>query len=108
MDYFRVLFNLFHEVTMTGLNKLGINIFSLLFDRLIDLALTGMGILLYYQFNVQALASEDLSPIVVNSFGSEDLAVLVISGVPFIIGIFSLIRMPIRTAWNVPVLSKPD
>ncbi len=68
-----------------------INIFSLLFEILIDLALIGMGALLYIHFLVYSFGPVGLSPIVINLFGSKELAVLVISGVPFVVGVFSLL-----------------
>jgi hypothetical protein len=88
-------------------NKSRINIFSLLFDLIIDFALMGMGALLYYHFLVYPLGPVGLSPVVIDIFGSKELAVLVISGVPFFIGLFSLIRTLFRTAKKLTVSSKP-
>ena len=86
--------------------KTRINPFSLLLDLLIDLALIGMGTLLYYHFLVYPLAPVYLSPMVVNLFPSEELAVLVISGVPFIIGILNLLKTLSRTAKKITGSSK--
>lgn len=74
------------------LNKKRINLFSVLTDLLIDLALIGMGVLLYYHFEVRALGPFDLSPVVTNLFGSKHVAVLVISLAPFGIGVINLLR----------------
>ena len=92
---------------MTRSNKPRINIFSLLFGILIDLALMGMGVLLYYHFLVYPLAPVDLSPIAVNLFGSKSLAVLVISGVPFFVGLFGLLKTIFRTAKKLTDTSSP-
>lgn len=74
------------------MTKKWINLFSLLTDLLIDLALIGMGALLYYHFEVYPLGPFDLSPVVTNLFGSKHVAVLVISLLPFGIGIINLLR----------------
>ena len=79
---------------------------SLLFDLLIDFALIGMGVLLYYHFEVVPLGSFTLSPVIVNLFGSKALAVLVISLVPFGIGLISLIRTLYRTLTGLVLLTK--
>jgi hypothetical protein len=92
---------------MTRSNKPRINIFSLLFDLFIDLALMGMGVLLYYHFLVYPLGPVGLSPVVINIFGSKELAVMVISGLPFFIGLFSLIKTLSRTVKKLTVPSKP-
>ncbi|MDD2922371.1 MAG: hypothetical protein PHQ36_08795 [Anaerolineales bacterium] len=78
------------------MTKPRINPFSTLFDLLIDFALIGMGVLLYYHFSVHALAPVTLSPIVVDLFGSKTLAVWVISGVPVLAGVLSLLRTLFR------------
>ena len=78
-----------------------INIFSLLFGILIDLALIGMGVLLYYHFLVYPLGPVGLSPIVINLFGSKQLAVLVIAGLPVMVGVFSLIKTIFRTGRKI-------
>jgi hypothetical protein len=91
---------------MTRSNKPRINIFSLLFDLIIDFALMGMGALLYYHFLVYPLGPVGLSPVVINIFGSKELAVLVISGVPFFIGLFSLIKTLFRTVKKLTVSSR--
>jgi hypothetical protein len=70
--------------------------FSLLSGIVIDLALMGMGAILYYHFLVQPLGPVGLSPIVVNLFGSLTTAVMVIAGVPFLVGLWSLLRTLLR------------
>jgi hypothetical protein len=87
-------------------NKPRINIFSLFFDLFIDFALMGMGALLYYHFLVYPLGPVGLSPVVINIFGSKELAVLVISGVPFFIGLFSLVKTLSRAAKKLTASSK--
>ena len=81
---------------------------SVLLEIAIDLVLICMGALLYYHFLVYPLAPVDLSPIVVYLFGSKQLAVLAISGVPFIVGVFSLLRTPIRIMKKKAVPSQPN
>lgn len=73
------------------MNKHRINPFSFMFGLIIDLALIGMGVLIYYHFEIYSLGPVGLSPLVVNLFGSRHLAVLVISGIPIIVGVFSLL-----------------
>jgi hypothetical protein len=69
------------------------SLFSFLIELVIDLALMGMGALLYYHFQVYPLGPVDLSPVVVKLFGgSKLLAVLTISLVPFGIGALNLLR----------------
>jgi hypothetical protein len=103
---FPVFSKLFQEVNMTRPNKPRINIFSMLFDLFIDLALMGMGALLYYHFLVYPLGPVGFSPVVINLFGSKELAVLVISGVPFFIGVFSLLKTLARSAKKLTVPPK--
>lgn len=74
------------------MTKPRINPFSLMFDLIIDLALIGMGALVYYTFEVHPLQPFDLNPIVTNLFGSKHAAILVISIVPFGIGALNLLR----------------
>ena len=61
-------------------------------DLLIDLALIGLGVALYYQFEVRAIFPVTISPAVTDLVGGRDIAVKLIWGVPFVIGVFSLIR----------------
>ena len=74
------------------MKKKRVNIFSLLFGVLIDLALMGMGVALYIHFQVYSFGPIGLSPLVIELFGSQTTAVLVISGVPFIVGAFNLLK----------------
>ena len=80
--------------------------FSLLFDLLIDFALIGVGVALYYHFEVLPLASVGLSPLIINLFGSRELAVLVISLVPFGIGLISLKRTIYRAITGLVLSTK--
>jgi hypothetical protein len=79
-----------------------INFFSLFTGILIDLALIGTGVLLYY------LGPVFFSPIIVNLFGSLQTAVLVISGLPFIVGVLSLLKTLIRPPRNLAIPSKSN
>jgi hypothetical protein len=82
---------------MTKSQKPRIKIFSLLFEIIIDLALIGMGAALYIHFLVYSFGPIGLSPMVVNFFGSLKNAVLVIAGIPFLVGIFNLLKTLLST-----------
>jgi len=73
-------------------NKPRPRFFSLLFDLLIDFALIGVGVSLYYHFEVTSILPFSLNPMIVKLFGSEQIAVLFVSLVPLGIGLISLIR----------------
>jgi hypothetical protein len=66
--------------------------FDLMLDLLIDLALIGLGLALYYQFEVREIFPVSLSPALTDLVGSHELAVYLICGVPLVIGILSLVR----------------
>jgi hypothetical protein len=52
-----------------------------------------MGALLYYHFTIKSFGPIDLQPAVIQVFGGDRLlAVLVISGLPFIVGLLGLFR----------------
>jgi hypothetical protein len=85
------------------MKKKRVNIFSLFFGILIDLALMGMGAALYVHFLVYSFGPITLSPLVINLFGSLKTAVLVISGLPFIVGAFNLIKTLISSFAKKPV-----
>ena len=74
-----------------------INIGSLIFDLIVDLGLIFMGAVLYYHFRVRPLGPVGLSDIFIRLVGSELVAVLIIAGLPFVIGVFSLARTIFRT-----------
>ncbi|MBI5962907.1 MAG: hypothetical protein HY863_05485 [Chloroflexi bacterium] len=88
------------------MNKPRPKFFSLLFDLLIDFALIGVGAVLYYHFEVLPLASVGLSPLIINLFGSRELAILVISLLPFGIGLISLIRTIYRAITGLVLSTK--
>ena len=88
------------------MNKPRPRFFSLLFDLLIDFALIGMGVVLYYHFEVFPLGPFTLSPMIVNLFGSKQVAVLFISLVPFGIGLISLIRTVYRAITGLVLSTK--
>lgn len=47
---------------------------------------------LYYQFEVRAIFPVTLSPALTDLVGGRQVAVYLICGVPFVIGVYSLIR----------------
>ena len=69
---------------------------SVLLDLIIDFALMGMGALLYYHFKIQSLAPVTISPAVVKWLGGTNIAVLLLAGLPFVIGLFSFLRLATR------------
>jgi len=80
-------------MTKKTMKKAWNNVFSIL----IDLALIGFGLLLYYHFEIQMLAPIDLHPVAIDLFGgNKQLAVLVIAGLPFAFGMYDLIRTIVR------------
>ncbi|MEW5938586.1 MAG: hypothetical protein AB1750_02890 [Chloroflexota bacterium] len=82
---------------MTKKNR--VNVGSLIFDLLIDIALIGMGAALYYVFMVRPIGpAVGINDMFVELVGSKLVAVLIISGLPFIIGLWSLVRTLARTA----------
>ena len=66
------------------------------FNILIDLALIAFGCVLYYHFQIRMLVPVDLNPFVIDVIGSKQLAVLLIAGVPFVIGVLDLARTIFR------------
>lgn len=85
--------------------KKRINLFNLFLEIAIDLALIGMGALLYIHFLVYSFGPVGLSPIVINLFGDLKTAVYVIAGIPFVVGVFSLIKTIYRAFFR-PAVSK--
>lgn len=76
-----------------------VNIFlGFLTDLLIDVALIGLGIVLYYQFFVHEFFPVTISPALTEPVGGLTNAAYLMSGIPFIVGILSLIRAIGRTA----------
>jgi hypothetical protein len=78
------------------MKKSRINFFSLSFNLLIDLVLLGSGIAVYTFFKVYSFGATKLNPLAVQVFGSQDLAVLIISGLLVIAGAFGLLRTIFR------------
>jgi hypothetical protein len=64
---------------------------SVLMDILLNSLFVVMGVLIYYHFNIHMLAPFDLHPLVVSALGSKQIAVLIVSGLPFVIGVFGMI-----------------
>lgn len=79
-------------VVNTPIRKVKYGLFSFLIDVLIDTALIGMGVLLYRQFMVEANVPVTLSPVLTSMVGGFNNAVYVISGVPFVVGMLSMIN----------------
>ncbi|HEY9152361.1 MAG TPA: hypothetical protein VIN60_05700 [Anaerolineales bacterium] len=76
--------------------KKSLSFVSVLYDLLIDAALMGMGYLIYYQFNIRPLAPIDWNPLVIQVFGSKQSATLILSGIPFAIGLLSVVQIMFR------------
>jgi hypothetical protein len=66
--------------------------FDLMLDLLIDVALIGLGLVLYYQFEVREIFPVTISPALTDLVGGRATAVYLICGVPLVIGVLSLIR----------------
>lgn len=80
-------------------------VLSILSGIIIDLALMGMGMILFYHFLVKPLGPVSLSPMVVNLFGSLTTAALVIAGVPFLVGLWNILRALARLFMPRPAIS---
>jgi hypothetical protein len=78
------------------MNQKRINLGSLILDLLIDLGLIFMGAVLYYHFRIHPLGPIGLSDVFIRLVGSEFIAVLIIAGLPFIIGVLGLARTIFR------------
>lgn len=87
--------------------KKRIDPFNVLLEIVIDLMLIGMGAALYIHFLVYSFGPIGLSPVVVNFFGSLRTAVYVIAGVPFVIGVFSLLRTIYRVIVRPTIPARP-
>ena len=73
-------------------------ILGFLTDLLIDGALIGLGIVLYYQFFVHEIFPVTISPALTDPIGGLENAAYIMSSIPFIVGILSLVRAIARTA----------
>jgi hypothetical protein len=69
---------------------------SILIDLLIDFAIVGTGFLIYYHLKIHPLFPAQLSPEVIKLLGGLDNAVLIIAGVPFVIGLLSILGLFVR------------
>jgi len=72
-------------------------ILSFVTDLLIDGLLIGLGAVLYYQFFVDEIFPVTISPVLTGPVGGVSNAAYIICGVPFVIGILSLVRSISRT-----------
>jgi hypothetical protein len=79
------------------MKKRRINLFSLFFDLLIDFALIGLGVALYYQFFVYRIFPVTISPALTDPVGGFENAAYILCGIPFVVGMLSLLRTIVRT-----------
>lgn len=79
------------------MKKKRINLFSLLFDIIIDLLLIGLGVVLYFQFFVYQIFPISISPALTDPVGGFTNAAYIICGIPFMVGLVSLVRTIFRT-----------
>lgn len=86
--------------------KTGFRFIGLVVDLVIDFGLIGLGYGIYHHFMVSAFGPFDFHPIVYSIFGSRDTAVLVIAGLPFVIGLFNLARTVSRL-WQLAKPGRP-
>lgn len=84
---------------MTKINRF--NPFAFLSSVLLDLLLIGMGVVLYYHFEINSVGPIGLSSVVIDLFGSKQLAVLIISGLPVIFGVLGILSTSRRTFTGV-------
>lgn len=82
--------------------KQPISFFGIMFDLLIDAALMGLGAVLYYQFMVWKILPITLSPALTSVVGGFENAVYIISGVPFLVGAFGMVRTFLRLLRSLP------
>ena len=78
---------------------------ALLLDFAIDFVLIGTGVLLYVHLLVYHIGPPGFAVLpswIINLFGSLETAVYVIAGIPFVIGLLSLIRTLAR------LIRRPD
>lgn len=75
-------------VTQKTLMRAWNNVYSIL----LDLSLIAMGAIFFYHFQIRMLAPIDLHPVVINLIGDRQLAIYLISGIPFVIGVLNLTR----------------
>jgi hypothetical protein len=71
-------------------------VMGLLFDLMIDLALIFLGLALYFQFFVHEIFPITISPVLTDPVGGMTNAAYILCGVPFIIGLISLVRSLLR------------
>jgi hypothetical protein len=69
---------------------------GLLFDLMIDLALIFLGLALYFQFFVYEIFPISISPVLTDPVGGMTNAAYIMCGVPFFIGLISLVRSVTR------------
>jgi hypothetical protein len=79
------------------MTKSRVNIASLIIDLIIDFGLMAVGVVLYVHFMIYQLAPIDINQMFVDIVGSKLVAVLILAGLPFLVGLYNLIRTLIRT-----------
>jgi hypothetical protein len=85
-----------------------IKVGSLIFDLLIDFALIAMGAVLYYVFMIRPIGFLGINDVFVKLVGSKLVAVLIIAGIPFVVGVLSLARTIFRTARKLKSPPPPE
>jgi len=71
-------------------------IMGLMFDLMIDLSLIFLGLALYFQFFVYQVFPVTISPALTEPVGGPTTAAYILCGVPFVIGLISLVRSVTR------------
>jgi len=72
-------------------------LFGLLIDLLIDFSLIGLGAALYYTLIAYPILPITLNPAFTNLVSNYPTAAYIICGIPFVVGILSLVRTISRT-----------
>jgi hypothetical protein len=67
-----------------------------MFDLMIDLGLIFLGVILYFQFFVYEIFPITISPALTEPVGGLTNAEYILCGVPFVIGLVSLVRSLLR------------
>ena len=73
-------------------------ILGFLTDLIIDGALIGLGLVLYYQFFVHEIIPVTISPALTEPVGGLENAAYIMSGIPFVVGTLNLVRTIARTS----------
>ena len=80
-------------MTTSTRRRTSISFFGILTDLLIDLALMGLGFAIFYNFMVSPyLPFTTINPAFTALVGGFNNAVYIMSGLPFVVGAFNLLR----------------